>query len=146
MRRGPHAGRDACRRTRRSPHVPGAREGDTNRSAAPARRADSPNRQNLTDPSGGQLTCADGGTVKGIFPNGNAPEQFCRVHSFLETDLNVSDKIDPKWMLHASVTNLFNQQPPVGVSTYGSGYPYNPSLHTAGAVGRYVNVGVNYRF
>jgi iron complex outermembrane receptor protein len=100
----------------------------------------------LTDPSGGQLTCADGGTVNGVFPNGNTPDQFCRVHSFLETDLNVSYKIDPKWTLRVAVTNLFNQQPPVDVSTYGSGYPYNLSLHSAGAVGRYFNVGVNYRF
>jgi len=100
----------------------------------------------LTDPSAGQLTCADGGTVNGVFPEGNTPQQFCRVHSFLETDLNVSYKIDPKWTLRIAVTNLFNQQPPVDVSTYGSGYPYNLSLHSAGAVGRYFNVGVNYRF
>ena len=100
----------------------------------------------LTDPSGGQLTCADGGTVNGVFPNGNTPAQFCRVHSFLETDLSMNYKIGPKWTLHASVTNLFNQQPPVDVSTYGSGYPYNLSLHSAGAVGRYFNIGANYRF
>jgi iron complex outermembrane receptor protein len=100
----------------------------------------------LTDPTSGQTTCADGGTMNGVFPSGNTPDQFCRVHGFLETDLTLNYKVDPKWTLHASVTNLFNQQPPVDVSTYGSGYPYNLSLHSAGAVGRYFNVGANYRF
>nr|AGU09877.1 TonB-dependent Receptor Plug Domain [uncultured organism] len=100
----------------------------------------------LTDPTSGQTTCAEGGTMNGVFPNGNTPDQFCRVHSFLETDLAVNYKLDQKWTLHASVTNLFNQQPPVDVSTYGSGYPYNLSLHSAGAVGRYFNIGAIYKF
>ncbi|MRW83609.1 TonB-dependent receptor [Pseudoduganella sp. FT26W] len=101
---------------------------------------------NLTDPTSGQLTCADGGTMNGIFPEGNTPEQFCKVHSFLETDLSAHYKLDKQWTFHASVTNLFNQAPPVDVSTYGSGRPYNLSLHSAGAIGRFVNVGVNYTF
>jgi iron complex outermembrane receptor protein len=101
---------------------------------------------NLNDPTSGQFTCADGGTMNGVFPSGNTPEQFCKVHSFLETDLSVHYKLDKKWTLHASVTNLFNQAPPVDVSTYGSGLPYNLSLHSAGAVGRFVNVGAAYTF
>jgi iron complex outermembrane receptor protein len=100
----------------------------------------------LTDPTSGQFTCADGGTMNGVFPSGNTPAQFCKVHSFLETDLSVNYKLDKKWTLHASVANLFNQAPPVDVSTYGSGRPYNLSLHAAGAVGRFVNVGAVYKF
>jgi iron complex outermembrane receptor protein len=100
----------------------------------------------LTDPTSGQFTCADGGTMNGVFPSGNTPEQFCRVHSFLETDLAVNYKLDKRWTLRASVANLFNQAPPVDVSTYGSGRPYNLSLHSAGAVGRFVNVGAVYKF
>lgn len=100
----------------------------------------------LTDPTSGQFTCADGGTMNGVFPSGNTPAQFCKVHSFLETDLSVNYKLDKKWTLHASVANLFNQAPPVDVSTYGSGRPYNLSLHAAGAVGRFVNVGAAYKF
>jgi iron complex outermembrane receptor protein len=100
----------------------------------------------LTDPTSGQLTCADGGTMNGVFPSGNTPEQFCKVSSFLETDLAVNYKLDKKWTFHASVTNLFNQAPPIDVSTYGSGRPYNLSLHAAGAIGRFVNVGVAYKF
>jgi iron complex outermembrane receptor protein len=101
---------------------------------------------NLNDPTSGQFTCADGGTMNGVFPSGNTPEQFCKVHPFLETDLSVHYKLDKKWTLHASVTNLFNQAPPVDVSTYGSGLPYNLSMHSAGAVGRFINVGAAYNF
>jgi iron complex outermembrane receptor protein len=100
----------------------------------------------LTDPTSGQFNCADGGTMNGVFPTGNTPDYFCRVHSFLETDMTVNYKLDKQWTFHASVTNLFNKQPPVDVSTYGSGRPYNLSLHSAGAVGRFVNVGVAYKF
>jgi iron complex outermembrane receptor protein len=100
----------------------------------------------LTDPSGGQFTCAEGGTVNGIFPTGNTPEQFCRVRSFLETDMTVNYKLDKQWTFHASVTNMFNRQPPVDVSTYGSGRPYNLSIHSAGAIGRFINMGVAYKF
>jgi iron complex outermembrane receptor protein len=100
----------------------------------------------LTDPTGGQLTCADGGTVNGVFPNGNVPLQYCRVSSFLETDVTASYKVDKNLTLHIGSTNLLNKQPPVDVSTYGSGYPYNLSLHSAGAVGRTVNAGLVYKF
>jgi iron complex outermembrane receptor protein len=100
----------------------------------------------LTDPTSGQFTCADGGTMNGVFPEGNTPEQFCKVNHFLETNLAVNYKLDKQWTFHASVSNLFNQAPPVDVSTYGSGRPYNLSLHSAGAVGRFVNMGVNYTF
>jgi iron complex outermembrane receptor protein len=101
---------------------------------------------NLTDPTGGQTTCAAGGTVNGVFPNGNTPAQFCRVHGFVETDLTATYKMNKNWTLHVSSTNLFNEQPPVDVSTYGSGYPYNLSLHSAGAVGRTVSAGAVYQF
>jgi iron complex outermembrane receptor protein len=100
----------------------------------------------LTDPTSGQTTCAEGAAMNGVFPSGNVPQNFCRVGSFLETDLSVNYKLGKAWTLHASVTNLFNRQPPADVSTYGSGYPYNLSLHSAGAVGRFVNVGAVYRF
>jgi iron complex outermembrane receptor protein len=44
------------------------------------------------------------------------------------------------------VVNLFDKAPPVDVSTYGSGRPYNLSLHAAGAIGRFVNIGAVYKF
>jgi len=100
----------------------------------------------LTDPTQGQATCEEGAAMNGVFPNGNVPQNFCRVGSFMQTDLTVNYKMTGQWTLHASVRNMFNRQPPADVSTYGSGYPYNLSLHSAGAVGRFVNVGAVYRF
>ena len=84
--------------------------------------------------------------MNGVFPEGNTPARFCRVSPFLETDLSLNYKMGKQWTLHASVSNLFNQAPPVDVSTYGSGRPYNLSLHSAGAVGRFINIGAIYKF
>ncbi|MFZ6679313.1 TonB-dependent receptor plug domain-containing protein [Undibacterium sp. Tian12W] len=100
----------------------------------------------LTDPTLGQTTCSEGGKMNGVFPEGNTPARFCRVSPFLETDLSLNYKMSKQWTLHASVSNLFNQAPPVDVSTYGSGRPYNLSLHSAGAVGRFINIGAIYKF
>jgi iron complex outermembrane receptor protein len=44
----------------------------------------------LTDPTSGQTTCAEGAAMNGVFPSGNVPQNFCRVGSFLETDLSVN--------------------------------------------------------
>ncbi|MFK3740255.1 TonB-dependent receptor plug domain-containing protein [Massilia sp. TN1-12] len=100
----------------------------------------------LTDPTSGQTTCEEGAAMNGVFPNGNVPSNFCRVGSFMQADLTLNYKLSKEWTLHGSVRNMFNRQPPADVSTYGSGYPYNLSLHSAGAVGRFVNIGAVYRF
>jgi iron complex outermembrane receptor protein len=69
------------------------------------------------------------------------------VQSFLDTDLYASYAIGDHLTVHGSVTNLFNEQPPLDLYTYGGGnLPYNPSMHQAGAVGRFINVGAAYKF
>jgi iron complex outermembrane receptor protein len=101
----------------------------------------------LTDPSSGMNTCAAGAAADGWFPGAPPPSQYCKVGAFLETDLSVRYKIDKRWTLHASVTNLFNQAPPVDLATFGGGQlPFNPSMHLPGAIGRFVNVGANLSF
>jgi iron complex outermembrane receptor protein len=109
----------------------------------------------LTDPSGSNTgtpvtNCAqgasEGGSYTAWFPNGNPPSQYCKVASFLDTDLSASYKIDKHWTVHGSITNLFNQAPPLDINTYGSVLPYNPSMHLQGAIGRFINVGANYVF
>jgi iron complex outermembrane receptor protein len=52
---------------------------------------------------------------------------------------------DAHWSFHGSVMNAFNRAPPVDLETYG-GSSYNPSLHQAGAVGRYFVAGATYQF
>ena len=83
----------------------------------------------------------------GAFP-GDVPSQYCRVPSFTTFDLYSVYKYDKNWTIHAAVQNVFNKQPPLDFQTYGgagSTY-YNPALHQAGAVGRFINVGATYSF
>ena len=104
----------------------------------------------ITDPSSGIPTCAAALGYNGEFPAGSVAanqQQFCTVGYFLETNLYASYQINDSWQVHASVTNLFNKQPPVDVQTYGGGslfFPYDPALHEDGAVGRFMTVGFTY--
>jgi iron complex outermembrane recepter protein len=105
----------------------------------------------ITDPSSGIPTCAKALAYNGNFPDGVTPEnqQFCNVNYFLEADVYGAYQLSESFQLHASVTNLFNKQPPVDVQTYGSGslnYPYDAALHQDGAVGRYFLLGFDYDF
>jgi iron complex outermembrane receptor protein len=114
----------------------------------------------LTDPSGSNTgqpvnNCNDGvstgGTFTPWFPAASsggttAPAQYCKVASFLDTDISASYKIDKHWTVHGAIINVFNQAPPVDLNTYGSVLPYNPSMHMNGAIGRFINVGANYVF
>ena len=101
----------------------------------------------LTDPSVGTNDCSAGAAYGSYFPDGNPPSNLCRVAAFVSTDLSGRYKLNKGWTIHGSVTNLFNRQPPVDLNTYGNAQlPYNPSLHSVGAVGRFVNVGASYEF
>ena len=101
----------------------------------------------LTDPSGGVYTCAQGGAYNGWFPANNIPGTYCQVNAFGEMDLSAKYELMSNWVLTASITNLFNNQPPVDFNTYGAGaLPYNPAMAQAGAVGRMVSAGMTYRF
>ena len=107
----------------------------------------------LTDPSIGLDDCNAGASVNGWFPTAgspggtNPPGQYCKVASFLDTDVSFHYNIDKQWTVHGAITNLFNQAPPLDLNTYGGGQlPYNPSMHMAGAIGRFVNLGASYKF
>jgi iron complex outermembrane receptor protein len=103
----------------------------------------------LTDPSAGVNDCIAGSEYSGVYPAGipASESQYCKVASFLDTDVSVRYKFDKHWTVHGSITNLFNQAPPIDVQTYGAyPYAYNPSMHMAGAIGRMINVGANYTF
>ncbi len=104
---------------------------------------------NLTDPSTGLNTCAQGTSMggMGLFPVTPPPSQYCEVSSFLDTDLSASYKVSEHLTIHGSVNNVFNKQPPVDLGTYGGGWlSFNPAFHMAGAIGRFVNVGATYNF
>jgi iron complex outermembrane recepter protein len=112
----------------------------------------------LTDPSLDVLTCDAG--VKAYnsqFPAAAAPpDKYCTVGAFSTTNLAVKYQYNKGLTLRGSIVNLFNTAPPVDLNTYGgtgangsssgSGAPYNPSLHQAGAIGRVISIGLDYKF
>ncbi|MDE2093369.1 MAG: TonB-dependent receptor [Burkholderiales bacterium] len=111
----------------------------------------------LTDPSGSNagvpvLTCADGVSQGGYFaawiPSGTPTDSsVCKVHSFTTLNLTGVYKIGKNWTVRAAIDNVFDRQPPLDLNTYGGGnLPYNPSMHQAGAVGRFFSMGVTYTF
>jgi len=107
----------------------------------------------ITDESAGPAatTCSEALAYNSNFPPGVTPanQNFCTVKYFLETDVYASYQLSSAIELHASVTNLFNKQPPVDVMTYGSGsyfYAYDAAMHQDGAIGRYFLLGFNYDF
>jgi iron complex outermembrane receptor protein len=114
-------------------------------------------RYNVLDPSTGpgqNDTCENSLQNSNLyFASTTYPTKYCSVKSFTTADLTVSYKVNPRMTLKATVLNLFNRQAPIDAQTYGgtsiasgTNAPYNPSLHQAGAVGRFFNVGLTYLF
>ena len=105
------------------------------------------------DPSVGATDCASASadiTGRGYFDTGlTQPVQYCHVPSFTSTNLNIQYKVSPNLTLKGSILNLFDRQPPFDLSTYGNATAqtsYNASLHQAGAVGRFLSLGLAYTF
>lgn len=113
---------------------------------------------NVLDPSLGINDCSSGIEANNAqFANlDTPPQQYCKIGSFTTTNLSLQYKFDKALTLRGSIVNLFDRKPPVDLNTYGgtgsnssslgSGTPYNPSLHQAGAVGRFFTVGLDYKF
>ncbi|NIA52132.1 TonB-dependent receptor [Massilia sp. TW-1] len=100
----------------------------------------------VVDPSSASAaTCAD--AISFVYAS-TPPQQFCSVRSFTTVDLFGEYRFSDKLSLHASILNLFDKEPPLDFQTYGSAAStfYNPALHQAGAVGRFFNVGLTYKF
>jgi iron complex outermembrane receptor protein len=73
----------------------------------------------------------------------------CKVASFTTFDLSGRWNVSKQFSLFASVRNVFNRKAPLDWATYanpGGLAPYNPSLHSAGAIGRYFTLGASYTF
>lgn len=73
----------------------------------------------------------------------------CKVASFTTFDLSGRWDVTKQFSMFASIRNLFNRKAPLDWATYsnpGTLAPYNPSLHGAGAIGRYFTLGAQYTF
>lgn len=107
---------------------------------------------NLTDPSIGLDSCDEALNsnfprfATGVEPTGLG--SWCTVSHFTTFNLYGQYNLSGHLSLHASVLTLFDTPPPLDLQTYGgsNGSAYDPSLHQAGAVGRFFNVGFNYQF
>jgi iron complex outermembrane recepter protein len=69
----------------------------------------------------------------------------CYIASFTYADLYGQYAYGDHLQLNATVTNVTNRLPPLNTVTYG-GFNYNPSLDQAGAVGRFYELAVRYKF
>jgi iron complex outermembrane recepter protein len=69
----------------------------------------------------------------------------CYIASFTYLDLYGQWQFSDHLQLNATVTNVTNRLPPLNTVTYG-GTDYNPSLDQAGAVGRFYELAVKYKF
>ncbi len=111
----------------------------------------------ITDPSTGWYTCLQalqtsgdgyGATLSSsvtVLPP--AWNQYCSVHHFTSFNLYGRYDITDHVSVHGAITNLFNQQPPVDLETYGGGALYRYStLDQDGAVGRFFLVGATLTF
>jgi iron complex outermembrane receptor protein len=104
------------------------------------------------DPSVGGTSCSNSGKAVGgrnYFQNLPQPDIYCEVASFTAANLNVQYKLTDNLTLRGAILNMFDRQPPIDVATYGnatSQTAYNASLHQAGAIGRFFNLGLSYTF
>ncbi len=69
----------------------------------------------------------------------------CYISSFTYLDLYGQYRLSEHLQLSATVTNLTNRLAPLNTVTYG-GTDYNPSLDQVGAVGRFYELALRYRF
>ncbi|MBV8497372.1 MAG: TonB-dependent receptor, partial [Gammaproteobacteria bacterium] len=75
--------------------------------------------------------------------NPNNPN--CWIGSFTYLDMYGQYQLNDHAQLSATVTNVTNRLAPLNDVTYG-GTNYNPSIDQAGAVGRFYELAVRYRF
>jgi len=81
----------------------------------------------------------------GMIPSG----VDCKVDHFATFDVKAKYDVTEYMSVQASVLNLFDEEAPEDWQTYGASgglVPFNPSFHTAGAIGRFFTIGVTYRF
>ena len=69
----------------------------------------------------------------------------CYISSFTYLDVYGQYRLSEHLQLSATVTNLTNRLAPLNTVTYG-GTDYNPSLDQVGAVGRFYELALRYRF
>ncbi len=78
------------------------------------------------------------------YADGTDAPSGCKIKAFTTVDLTARWKLNSNLELFGSVQNLFDAKAPLDPLTYGA-VSYNP-LDFSGAIGRFFNAGVRYRF
>ncbi|MEB0135348.1 TonB-dependent receptor [Actimicrobium sp. CCC2.4] len=79
-----------------------------------------------------------------FFADGTDAPSGCKLASFTTVDLSFRWLANKNVEVFGTIQNLFDRIPPLDPLTYGA-QSYNP-LDYSGALGRYLNVGVKYKF
>ncbi|GAC1498251.1 MAG: TonB-dependent receptor [Steroidobacteraceae bacterium] len=101
-----------------------------------------------------QALSTGGGAASIYYANqlaaGNIPNQsMCKVAHYITFDLYGHLDIGQHLNIHGSILNVFNEKAPLDWVTYGGALgiaPWNPSLHTQGAIGPFFALGATYKF
>ena len=88
------------------------------------------------------LSCANNLYSLGADGTGN---QFCYIHSFINTDLNAALRVNDRFTFTFNVSNLFDVKAPIAPASY-SGTNYLPTWHLDGVVGRSFRAGASFKF
>ncbi|THD35603.1 MAG: TonB-dependent receptor [Sphingomonas sp.] len=73
--------------------------------------------------------------------------QFCYVHSFIYTDVNLATKVSDRFQFSFTVGNVFGARAPLFANTaYTTQTNYLASWHSAGLIGRTFKAGANFKF
>ena len=75
----------------------------------------------------------------------SADNTHCYIASFTYADVYGQVQWNKHLQLNGTVTNIANTIAPLNTATYG-GFNYNPSLDQAGAVGRFYELALRYRY
>ncbi|HMI76516.1 MAG TPA: hypothetical protein VK495_17585 [Steroidobacteraceae bacterium] len=94
-----------------------------------------------------QLQCAFGDTPLRRTPSMFAISSWVITSSLKPICMRVM-RFRPSAGSRRHYERAFNRQAPLDAQTYGGGggYPFDPSLHQNGAIGRFFLVGANYKF
>ncbi|WP_254606506.1 TonB-dependent receptor domain-containing protein [Sphingomonas bacterium] len=94
------------------------------------------------DPTADVLSCGGSQGGNNQYGTGN---NFCYIHSFIDTDLNTAIRVNDKFTFTFNVSNLLDVKAPLAPASY-SGTNYLPTWHLDGVIGRAFRAGANFKF
>lgn len=81
-----------------------------------------------------------------VGPSGDK-NQFCHIHSFIYTDLNVTVTVNDRFQFFTTVGDIFGAHAPLFANTAYTAQPnYLASWHIPGLIGRTFRAGANFKF